>query len=168
MLKCLWLRLQVGVMIVVVNYGIVFAAANDTATGQSETKRYQEAYNTCSPVVHQIVRRECHYGVVFERYYQLCMAGQGYSEDTELDPAGYSNYMEYHAQCTSSAQRSTEEACQYGRRYQRHYNQCMLKYGFNDRGDYVGKPKSNVSEDTQEEPGNRGQEGGEEYFEYDF
>lgn len=126
-------------------------------------KSYQQAYDICSPAVHQLVRRECHYGTIFEKQYQACMGEAGFSEEAELDPAFYTRYMRYHQTCSSRAQHTTEEACHYGNRYKKHYTRCMQHYGYDDTGEY---DPSLARESAEQEGGEDSEEGA--YFEYNF
>lgn len=129
----------------------------------AEEKTYQQAYDICSPAVHQLVQQECHYGVVFEKYYQACMEEGGFSDEMELDPAFYTRYLKYHKRCSATAQHTTEEKCHYGGRYKKHYSRCMQHYGFDDTGEY--NPSLTI-EPSNEETGEDGEEG--TYFEYNF
>lgn len=118
---------------------------------QSDRAAYMAVYNICSPAAHNITRQQCHYGVVYEKYYQECMEEYGYQENTELDPANYQHYIKAHHYCGAQAENQTQTQCQYGQNYYKHYMRCMAKYGFDAQGELIGKGKEPVPEDNSEE-----------------
>lgn len=147
------------IVALIVSYG---SAAESIGSAADEAKEYQKSYAICSPVVHQIVRQECHYGSLFEKHYQNCMTSQGFGEELELDPSFYNSYLENYRYCNNLAQRLAEKSCNYGQRYQKHYSQCMLKYGFDGKGEYIGAHKPAPGSLDKDAPSEQ-----EEYFEYD-
>ncbi len=80
---------------------------------------------------------ECNFGVIYKESYQDCMYKNGYRENDDLDPEQYKKYMESYSYCSSRADVDAKQQCNYNSRYNVYYNQCMLKYGYNEEGEKV-------------------------------
>ncbi len=101
-----------------------------------ETQDYYKAYNICSPFAHNVTKQQCNYARVFEQYYTACMTQKGFrSEDDTADPGYYEQYMKSYKECSIIADNYTIKNCNYGVLYQKSYNGCMLRYGFNAQGE---------------------------------
>lgn len=113
------------------------------------TQDYVKAYNICSPVAHNLTKQECSFASIMENLYQQCMQQYGFSDEQELDPTTYENYMKSHDYCSNSANQQAQSSCNYGTRYQGHYARCMAKYGFDGNGNRITQPGDEQNEGTE-------------------
>lgn len=108
-----------------------------SSQAQDVSERYSRAYNICSPVAHQITKKQCNYGRTFEGYYEQCMYEQGYGDDDINRPNYYEGYLQAHQYCSSVSEQNTREYCSYGRLYNNNYNTCMRNKGFDEHGEVI-------------------------------
>lgn len=98
---------------------------------------YTQAYQKCSPVADQLAKQQCNYSRLFEAYYLQCMKEKGYNDENNLSQEYYDGYMQAYQYCSSISDRNAKEYCSYGQLYKNNYDQCMIKYGFNQYGERV-------------------------------
>jgi hypothetical protein len=121
---------------------------------EDNTTAYYHAYNICSPAAHYLTRQACNYGIVFEKYYTDCMSQNGYG--SESDSSGnnyYEGYMKAYNRCYSSAEQGAQTNCNYRPVYQGHYNACMAKHHFNERGEKIGNGDSDGTDQQDQKEG---------------
>ncbi len=142
-------------------YSIIFSSliliTSVIAQSDGGIASYSKAYDTCSPTAAYQTERQCSYASVVENYYQSCMTKLGFSGENELNDQQYEKYISSHKDCLSGAEYDAKKYCNYGSLYKSYYDECMLKFGYDGAGEYIGKP--DVSSTNKE---------GQEYMEFDF
>jgi len=114
------------------------------AQSQQLPQTYDQAYQLCSPAANELTKQQCGFAGSYEHYYTDCMTKYGFHDDDQVTPGYYEKYMQAYNYCSSIADSSAKQNCNYGDRFKVNYDNCMIQYGFDQQGDQVTpqKPKN--------------------------